>query len=232
MIMTTDSSSQTSSSFQTSSTGAADAPDDVALFEIPSAFAGRDESSPNLIDMLESGLAAQLECSILPSYLGKRRWFAAKDQSLASIRIACLTRLPGTDLEMVLSEVEIEGDGKLSRWLLPLAVMWEKRCQDLTKTLALARIRGRRREGLLTDGYSLAEFAHRMLECLATGAQMSATQGMVVFAPGVQADDQLEVLARSPVTWLSAEQSNSSLIVGDAVMLKGGSHRGSTRKSK
>jgi maltose alpha-D-glucosyltransferase/alpha-amylase len=98
--------------------------------------------------------------------------------------------------------------------------MWEKHWQDLTKTLALARIRGRRREGLLTDGYSLAEFAHRMVECLAIGAQISATQGMVVFAPGVQADDRLEVLARSPVTWLSAEQSNSSLIVGDAVMLK------------
>ena len=214
MIMTIDSSSQTSN------TRAADAPDDLARFEIPSAFAGREESSPNLIDILELGLAAQLECSILPNYLRKRRWFAAKDQSLASVRIACVTRLPGTDLEMVLSEVEIEGDGKLSRWLLPLSVVWEKRCQDLTKNLALARIRGRRREGLLTDGYSLAEFAHRMLECLATGAQISATQGMVVFEPGVRADDRLEVLARSPVTWLSAEQSNSSLIVGDAVMLK------------
>jgi maltose alpha-D-glucosyltransferase/alpha-amylase len=210
----------TDSSSQTSETGAADAPDDLALFEIPSAFAGGYESNPNLLDMLESGLAAQLECSILPRYLGKRRWFAAKDQSLACVRIACLTGLPGTDSEIVLSEVEIEGDGKLSRWLLPLSVVWEKRCQDLTKTLALARIRGRRREGLLTDGYSLAEFAHRMLECLATGAQISATQGMVVFEPGVQAHDRLEVLARSPVTWLSAEQSNSSLIIGDAVMLK------------
>jgi maltose alpha-D-glucosyltransferase/alpha-amylase len=59
-----------------------------------------------------------------------------------------------------------------------------------------------------------------MLECLATGAQISATQGLVVFAPAVQAEDRLKGLARSPVTWLSAEQSNSSLIVGDAVMLK------------
>jgi maltose alpha-D-glucosyltransferase / alpha-amylase len=213
MIMTTDSSSQTFS------TGAADAPDDLALFEIPSAFAS-DESNRNLIDILESGLGAHLQCSILPRYLGKRRWFAAKDQNLASVRIACLTRLPGTDLEMVLSEVEIEGDGKPGRWLLPLSVVWGRRFQDLTKTLALARIRGRRREGLLTDGYSLAEFAQRMLECLATGAQISATQGMVVFAPGVQADDRLKVAAGSPVTWLSAEQSNSSLIVGDTVMLK------------
>jgi maltose alpha-D-glucosyltransferase/alpha-amylase len=40
------------------------------------------------------------------------------------------------------------------------------------------------------------------------------------FRARVQADERLEVLARSPVTWLSAEQSNSSLIVGDAVMLK------------
>jgi predicted trehalose synthase len=221
MIMTTDTFSHNSETgLVDPPTGLVDPLNDLALFEIPGALAGRCESIPNLVEMLESGLAAQLECSILPKYLNKRRWFAAKDQTLASIRIGCLTRLPGTDWELVLSEIEIEGDGKPGRWLLPLSVVGEKRCRDLTKALALARIRGGRREGLLTDGYSLAEFAHRMLECLATGAQISATQGLVVFAPAVQAEDRLKGLARSPVTWLSAEQSNSSLIVGDAVMLK------------
>jgi maltose alpha-D-glucosyltransferase/alpha-amylase len=192
----------------------------LALLEFPSTFVGRYERIPHLTDVLESGMAAELERGTLPNYLGKRRWFAAKDQRLISVRIACLARLPGGEPEIVLSEVEVEGDGNPGRWLLPLSAVWAKRRRPLTEALALARIQGWRRAGLLTDAFSLAEFAHRMLECLATGAQISATDGRIVFEAGENADERLTVHPGSQVTWLSAEQSNSSLIVGDSVMLK------------
>jgi maltose alpha-D-glucosyltransferase/alpha-amylase len=192
----------------------------LPLLELPSTFVGRHERIPHLTDVLESGMAAELERRTLPTYLGKRSWFAAKDQRLISVRIACLARLPGGEPETLLAEVEVKGDGNPGRWLLPLSIVWENRRQPLTEALALARIQGWRRAGLLTDAFSLAEFAHRMLECLATGAQISATDGRVVFEPCGNAGERLTVHAGSPVTWLSAEQSNSSLIVGDSVMLK------------
>jgi maltose alpha-D-glucosyltransferase/alpha-amylase len=90
----------------------------------------------------------------------------------------------------------------------------------LPSQLALARVRRGRRMGLLTDAFALPIFARRMLEALANGERIETTEGHIVFE---HMPDKLDVLRRpadAQVMWLSAEQSNSSLIVDDAVMLK------------
>jgi maltose alpha-D-glucosyltransferase/alpha-amylase len=59
-----------------------------------------------------------------------------------------------------------------------------------------------------------------MLEALANGERIDTPEGQIVFEP---MPDKLEVLRRpadAQVMWLTAEQSNSSLTVDDAVMLK------------
>jgi maltose alpha-D-glucosyltransferase/alpha-amylase len=74
--------------------------------------------------------------------------------------------------------------------------------------------------GLLTDAFSLPGFAHQMVASLADARRIDTPEGQIVFEPTA---DKVEVLRRpadAPVMWLSAEQSNSSLIVDDAVMLK------------
>ena len=108
--------------------------------------------------------------------------------------------------------------GKVSRWLLPLSMVWEDEPSAALPTqLALARVRRGRRVGLLTDAFSLSGFAHQMIAGLASGAEIETTEGRISFnaEPG-----KVELLQRPPnsqVLWLSAEQSNSSLIIGDAV---------------
>ena len=64
--------------------------------------------------------APVLERETLPAYLAKRRWFAAKDQTLQGAHIAYLAPLPGGERELLLAEIEVKTDGETSRWQLPL----------------------------------------------------------------------------------------------------------------
>jgi maltose alpha-D-glucosyltransferase/alpha-amylase len=172
-----------------------------------------------LDEALESA-APVLERETLPPYLQKRRWFGAKDQTLQSSHIAYMARLGG-ERDMLLAEVEVKTDGVISRWQLPLSISWEDESgAALPSQLALARVRRGRRMGLLTDAFSLPAFAHQMVASLADARRIDTPEGQIIFEPTA---DKVEVLRRpadAPVMWLSAEQSNSSLIVDDAVMLK------------
>jgi maltose alpha-D-glucosyltransferase/alpha-amylase len=86
--------------------------------------------------------------------------------------------------------------------------------------LALARVRKGRRVGLLTDAFALAPLARRMLASLANGERIQTPEGEIVFEPTPDKQDVLNRPADAPVFWLTAEQSNSSLVVDDAVIVK------------
>jgi maltose alpha-D-glucosyltransferase/alpha-amylase len=168
----------------------------------------------------QSGAALQ-ERDVLPAYLAKRRWFSAKDQKLEHARIAYLATLPGGDRELLLAEVETTTDGGKTRWLLPLSISWEdEQNAALPGQLAIARVRRGRRIGLLTDAFALTPFALQMLAALADGMSIETSEGSIVFEPTPEKVDVLRCKPDAAVMWLTAEQSNSSLIVDDAVMLK------------
>ena len=158
---------------------------------------------------------------VLPSYLMKRRWFSAKDQSIKSTKLKYLAPLPDGDREVLLAEIETNADGEINRWQLPLSVAWDDEpAAALPGQLALARVRRGRRTGLLTDAFALPAFANQMLAALAAKGRIETAGRIDRVRAGRR---QAEVLRRpdnAGVLWLSAEQSNSSLIVDDAVMLK------------
>jgi maltose alpha-D-glucosyltransferase / alpha-amylase len=174
-----------------------------------------------LADALQIAGSALIEREVLPAYLAKRRWFAAKGQNLQAARIVYTARLPGGDRELLLSEIETTADGATNRWLLPLSMVWEDEPTPALPTqLAMARVRRGRRVGLLTDAFSLQGFGPGFLSALADGARIDTPEGHIVFEANVDDSESLRLPGDSPIIWLSAEQSNSSLIVADQVMLK------------
>ncbi len=181
-------------------------------------------SRNRLADALLAGRAV-LEREILPAYLAKRRWFAMKDQALRAVRLASLVPLPNAENEMLLADIETDTQGGSARWLLPLAIAWEERpTGPLPAQLALARVRRGARVGLLTDGFSLPEFASAILTGLAAGrlaagAAIATEAGEIRFEPTSRMAET-NVPPDAEMQWLSVEQSNSSMIVGDVAMLK------------
>jgi len=172
-----------------------------------------------LDDGLQAGRAV-LEREILPAYLAKRRWFALKDQALRAMRLTSLMPLPNTENELVLADVETETEGGSAHWQVPLAIAWDERpTGPLPVQLALARVRRGAHVGLLTDGFALPEFASAVLAGLAAGSMTSTPAGEIRFEPTSRMAATI-VPADAEMQWLSVEQSNSSMVVGDVAMLK------------
>ena len=185
----------------------------------------------DVAELLSGQARQQLEHDILPSYLMKRRWFGQKSQRLESARIALVTRLPRIETHagrvIVLSEVETRAarDGEAAeRYLLPFGFFGEdETVSALPQQLALARVRRGREVGYLTDAFTLSDFAHQMVRLLARSERLPCDEGTVQFEPTSQLAELLPTLdpsAGATVRWLSAEQTNSSLVIADAAVLK------------
>ena len=159
-----------------------------------------------------------IEREVLPQYLAKRRWFAMKDQALRSVRIALMTRVPSEDA--VLLEIATETASGGARWLLPVGIVWDDTTAPALPTqLALARVRRGAKVGLLTDAFALPGFPLAVLGGLARQDVISSDHGMIRFEPTAR---MAEIIVPDGVemNWISAEQSNSSVIVGDIAMVK------------
>ncbi|ANM14705.1 MULTISPECIES: maltose alpha-D-glucosyltransferase [unclassified Rhizobium] len=173
-----------------------------------------------LLDLVdEPKLARVLSNEILPAYLAKRRWFGAKDQPLQAARLISATPIPFAD-GIVLGELEAVLPNHSESYQLPLAVAWDDAQPSvLTQQLALGRIRQGRRVGFLTDGFAAEAMARGILRGLGDRSRITGRTGMLEFL-GTERLDRLAVTDDLPVHWLSAEQSNSSLIVGELAMIK------------
>ncbi len=177
----------------------------------------------DLGDTLQKSARQLLEREILPAYLAKRRWFAAKNEELESARLAFVTSLDDAQHEIYLCEIETNTRSAKARWLLPLAIVWDDEpaaALALPNQLALAHVRRERRVGLLTDAFAVPAFGSRMLAALARGAHRRSREGEIRFEPTPGQKISLEFAPDPELNWLTAEQSNSSLVIGERVMLK------------
>ncbi len=157
----------------------------------------------------------------LPQYIAKRRWFGFKDQTIKSAEIANVTDISDATREMVLSEIEVKTDAGVTRWLMPMGIQWEdEQSTALPNRLALARLRRGRRLGLLTDAFVLPEFAHQVIAAMSEEKTMPSNDGVIHFRPTEASPYKPPLPPLGDVQWLAAEQSNSSLTVGDTAMLK------------
>jgi maltose alpha-D-glucosyltransferase / alpha-amylase len=162
-----------------------------------------------------------LEEEVLPQYVAKRRWFASQDQTIKSTGISYLVDIGDDAREVLLAEIEVRTAGKTTRWLLPLAVLWEDETSaSLPNRLALARVRRGRRLGLLTDAFALPSFAQRFVTAMIAAQEFACTYGIVRFRPTQHGLEKLKIAPDAEIHWLAAELSNSSLTVGDKAMLK------------
>ena len=160
-----------------------------------------------------------LENEALPAYFPKRRWFASKGETVERLSLAYATKLPGSS-DTMLVEVAAKFADRTEHYVLPLSIAWEDDTHGaLAQQLALARVRRGRRIGLLTDGFATDDFALGIIKQLIAGATMALPDGELRFVPTSRATD-LDIGSTPEIRRFSAEQSNSSLVVADAVVLK------------
>ena len=140
---------------------------------------------------------AGLDLDALPQWLQRQRWFGGKGASIASVRVVDEATIG--DLHVAAIEVRYGGNRNPDRYLLPL----RRETDDPLE------------EGL--DQQSLLTLFGVLREC-----REIRTRGGVLRGERFDgADSPLRTLPRHPtVRRLSAEQSNTSIVFGDAVILK------------
>jgi maltose alpha-D-glucosyltransferase/alpha-amylase len=160
-----------------------------------------------------------LESEVLPSWLGRRRWYASKDQKLHAVRLAALTTIP--EAGFAFTEIEADVGNHTERYVLPLAITWgADTTTPLFMQLALARVRRGRNVGHLTDAFALPQFAYGTLRKLRERAAVATFQKSTIhFIPTDRFAD-LDLGDAPEIRWLAAEQSNSSLVIADKIVLK------------
>jgi len=180
----------------------------------------------DITEVLGTNGRALLEREALPAYLPKRRWFASKSERLDRVSISYAAPLPESGQPPVLlTEIEAQLGDRRESYVLPIGILWEDEMSStLGQQLALARLRQGRRVGYLTDAFALDGLTRGLLGGLRRQTRIkldpsSQTKGEIVFH-STSLMDRLELPEDAAIRRLSAEQSNSSLVLGDALVLK------------
>ncbi|MGY2291684.1 maltose alpha-D-glucosyltransferase [Pseudomonas sp. SDO528_S397] len=173
-----------------------------------------------LEELLDAPCRTTLEHTSLPAWLPKRRWFANKDAAIENVHIAYGVRFGDPQHPVLFSEVEVTTAGQVSRYQLPFGFLGEDQFTTaLPQQLALARVRRVRQVGLVTDAFSLDTFVRTVIQSLHAHTVLDTDDGPIRF----EATEHLAALQlgdEPPVRYLSAEQSNSSVVVGEHLVLK------------
>ena len=173
-------------------------------------------------ELLEAPSRDTLEGSVLPQYLPKRRWFAGKEGPIDQVRLRYGVRFGTASTPVLWSEIEVLGDGVANQYQLPFGFLPEEHINSaLPQQLALSRVRRGRQVGLITDAFVLEPFIRAVLRACQDGMRLPCGngQGELRFACTKQLA-RLELDEQSEVRYLSAEQSNSSVVVADRLVLK------------
>ena len=160
-----------------------------------------------------------IEQEILGPYLARRRWFAAKDRKLRSIGIARADIIRGRARDFFVLEIGVATEGREDRYFLPAGIVWEdEKPPAIVQQLALARVRRHRRMGFLTDAFAVDALPAAVLASLAAGRVDPLADGELRWLATSQ--EIPTVPPGTEIRRLSAEQSNTSLILGDIAVIK------------
>jgi maltose alpha-D-glucosyltransferase/alpha-amylase len=172
-------------------------------------------------ELLDEPSRSALEGTALPQYLPKRRWFGGKDAGVEKVRIAYGVRFGKPTSPVLFSEIEVTGgDGQLSRYQFPFGLLGEEQTNSaLPQQLALSRVRRGRQVGLITDAFVLETFIHAVVAGIQADMRLTAGTDTIRFEPTSQLR-ALNLGEEAPIRYLSAEQSNSSVVIGGAMVLK------------
>jgi maltose alpha-D-glucosyltransferase/alpha-amylase len=138
----------------------------------------------------------RLESTILPAFLPKHRWFGAKSRTIATTKVADWGELDGSAIALV--DVEYES-GEADRYVVPLGMKFG--------------------EGHPHDGIQDDPFCCALLQAVEESGTIALRSGHIRGVPS-ESFRTLRGEGDLPLRRGSAEQSNSSLIYGDRLILK------------
>ena len=166
-------------------------------------------------DALGRAVLATLEREALPAFLMGRRWFGGKGAPPRAVRIGALVPLAWEGGRAALVRLDVElGDRGTAHYQLPLAVV-----NGVGEGVqAIARVESPLGSGLLVDAANDVAFRRMLADAFAAGGRTFEGDGFRLAIEAVGDASALATAGEGRVG--SAEQSNTSIVFGDAAILK------------
>ena len=198
----------------------------VVLFDEWNSFF-RNRVVPWRIAMAEK-TRTQLESQILPRFLLRQRWYAAKTEPLQHAAIAEYAMLQAGETQWLMALVDIHGAARPARYFVPLALSFEESESERTHVLsavAIAKVRQQANTGVLADAMADEAFCRAMINAIGAKRELKAEGGTLRFSPS---DSFINIVGgtlkdATPLTRLTAS-SNSVSLLGDRLFLKAYRH--------
>lgn len=174
----------------------------------------------NLMDLVDvDAVRIYLESELLPKFLPICAWFPRSQDPITTLHIHYAVRIGNNTDPLMLSEISVTRGESQERYFFPLGVVLDHLAAPASQQLAIARLRQKRRLGLLTDAFTLADFGRRVMRCLRQETVLPSDDGQVQFIPhprlgefDVALDEDIDLAAPSSI--------NGSIIIGQTMRLK------------
>jgi maltose alpha-D-glucosyltransferase/alpha-amylase len=163
----------------------------------------------------------------LSAYLGARRWFGGKARQIKQARIQEWLPLAedGQAQAIVFVDVDYVGS-ETETYVLPLAYVPAQHSQNLVyewpdAVVARVKVIQRAEDGFLLDAPADADFCNRLLALIQRRRTIKGRSGTLVARPTAALGKILPPTdAAPPPSILGVEQSNTSVMFGDKLILK------------
>jgi maltose alpha-D-glucosyltransferase / alpha-amylase len=164
-----------------------------------------------------------LETVALPGFLARQRWFGAKDGKILSTAMTDAVELKSGEKSFLLAGVDVELSAKRKqRYFLPLAISGEGEATSLAGSLVsytLAQVRRGPNLQALYDAMVSRDFPLALIQAIRDGKQIETDRGRIGFVASAQMAS-IDMAPEVEVRRLGVEQSNSSLLIGELMVLK------------
>jgi maltose alpha-D-glucosyltransferase / alpha-amylase len=176
------------------------------------------------IDETERAMRAksQFAAEVAPPYLAQQRWFAAKGETIRSIKPLVQGEWKSGGAEWLISVFEIETQS-VQAYFVPLSLVWDEGPEERLSPLApctLAKVRQHARVGILVDAFGHNAFCRTLVSAMRENLELPLGSGKLKFS-ATSVFSELVRDALDDVHHPALEQSNTAVFFGEKLFLKG-----------
>ncbi|MEZ5833469.1 MAG: maltose alpha-D-glucosyltransferase [Dongiaceae bacterium] len=161
---------------------------------------------------------------ILPAFISKQRWFAAKGERIRKSGMTALGKLVHERSEylLLMASMELEDGRTTHRYFLPLDTSWDEAAGTLNWPLTpftLARTRRGAKVGAIFDALTSDAFVLAVVDAMRRKTELPGADGVTRFDSTKQLAS-VDLGEAPEIRRMGVEQSNSSVIISDHAVLK------------
>jgi maltose alpha-D-glucosyltransferase/alpha-amylase len=175
------------------------------------------------VELLDDASRYVLETEVLPHFLRHQRWFRSKARELGTLRLLDWCHL-GAGFYVTVVEIRY-ADGETERYALPVKAVTGKPAEKLAEDIpasVMARLRTPRTEGIICDALADRTSCRELYAAIVDGRQYDTARdgGIRAFTASNLRSDLFVRTGAPSVRRLSVEQSNTSIVMDEAYVLK------------